>query len=163
MNFINQKLKQLRLDLGLSVDQVVFQLSRSGELISADDLCEYEIGRPVRSKAFLALCGIYFVADIPSVFLSDVLYAKSQWDKGTYEDYFNSRTVNEKYELLFCHGIPNFVGYEKELSDDVFFGQAIEFDSLSDFERSVIRFLRQLSEARQQQFLTLLMTQQDIP
>ena len=163
MDFINQTLKQLRLDLNLSVDQVVFQLSGSGAPISADDLSEYEIGRPVPSKAFLALCGIYLVADIPSVFLSDVPYAKSQWDKGTYEDYFNSRTVNEKYELLSCHGIPSFVGYEKELSDDVFFGQAIEFDSLSDFERSIIRFFRQLSEARQQEFLTLLMTQQDIP
>lgn len=163
MNFINQALKQLRLDLNMSIDKVVFQSNKTNTPISADDLLEYEAERPIRNKTFLSMCAIYFVADIPSAFLSNIPYAKSQWDKGTYEDYFNSRTVNEKYELLSCYGIPNFVGYEKELSDDVFFGQAIEFDSLSDFERSVIRFLRQLSEDQRQSFLTFLTSPSKAP
>ena len=156
MHDIGETLKALRSSNKLSAEDVVSRLKDRGIPISAKTLYGYENGQPVRSSTFLALCEIYSVKNVISTFLSSIPSSKSDWDKGDYEDYFNGRTVNEKFGLLSEHGIPSFDGYEKEKSSDVFFGLTASTDSFSDFEWEVIRRLRRLPKDQQQAFLLIL-------
>ena len=132
MNSIGKKLKELRSASKLSADDVVSKLKDRNIVISVKTLYGYENDQPIRSATFLALCEIYSVTDVFSTFLTSLPKSDFKWDDTYYEDYFNGRTVNEKYEVLSNLGIPSFDGYEKERSSDVLFGSIVHTPSSDD-------------------------------
>lgn len=132
MSSIGKTLKELRSSKKLSADDVVSQLKDRNIVISAKTLYGYENNQPIRSATFLALCEIYSVSDVFSTFLTSLPKSDFSWDDSYYEDYFNGRTVNEKFEVLSNLGIPSFDGYEKEKSSDVLFGSIVHTPSSDD-------------------------------
>lgn len=127
---IGSKLKELRLAKNMKGDEVVNRLKEKNIVISPKTLYGYENNvSPVRSSTFLALCEIYGVSNIFETFLNTIPNAHSQWEKDNYEDYFNGRSVNEKMNILIENGIPDFDGFEKEKSSDVFFGSSTSDDA----------------------------------
>lgn len=127
---IGSKLKELRLSKNMKGDEVVGRLKEKNIVISPKTLYGYENNvSPIRSSTFLALCDIYGVSNILKTFLGSIPSAQPQWEKDNYEDYFNGRSVNEKLDILVENGIPNFDGFEKEKSSDVFFGSSSTDDA----------------------------------
>lgn len=126
---IGHKLKDLRLSMNLTGEDVVTRLKEKNIVISAKTLYGYENNvSPVRSSTFLALCEIYGVSNVFDTFLSSLPEATFHWEKDNYEDYFNGRSVNEKFDILVENGIPSFEGFEGERSSDVFFGSSSNSD-----------------------------------
>lgn len=160
MNTIGSTLKALRKKSGLSADDVLSKLRERNIVISAKTLYGYENDMSIRSSTFLALCEIYSVSDIIGTFLSSIPKSPNNWEDTFYEDYFNGRTVNEKYQILQRLGIPSFDGMEAECSSDVFFGNQPSGNSsslvLSDLEKKIVTRLHQLSEEQQRAFLLIL-------
>ena len=149
---IGSKLKSLRAASGLSVEQVIRKLKERNIVISPKTLYGYENNIPIRSSVFMALCEIYGVSDILNAFLDSIPPASYEWFPSNYDDYFNGRTVNEKYEILSVNGIPDFKGYEQRCTSDIFFGNRVmcEAPSLSEPERQLLFSYRELNEEGQE-------------
>lgn len=149
---IGAKLKSLRTASGLSVEQVIGKLKERNIVISNKTLYGYENNIPIRSSVFLALCEIYGVSDILNTFLDTIPPASYEWYPSNYDDYFNGRTVNEKYEILSANGIPDFKGYEQRCTSDIFFGNRVmcESPSLSEQERQLLFSYRNLNDDGQE-------------
>lgn len=154
MDSIGKKLKELRSSKKMSANDVVSQLKDRNIVISAKTLYGYENDQPIRSSTFLALCEIYAVKNVLQTFLSAIPNASENWEPDYYEDYFNGRTVNEKYEVLSNCGIPTFSGYEKECASDVFFGSTHGSDSISNLDKRFSEVVQQMSEEQREALLS---------
>lgn len=157
MRSIGQTLKVLRTSSGLSVDDVLYRLRERNIVVSSKTLYGYENGNAIRSSTFLALCEIYSVTDVFATFLQGIPYAKEEWADTDYEDYFNGRTVNEKFDILVSLGIPSFSGYEQERSSDVFFGYDPVLPTENDWK--LLKAFHDADQDRQDIIRTLLKLQ----
>lgn len=153
MNSIGATLKSLRLSKNYSADYVVSKLKSKNIVISAKTLYGYENGTIIRSATFLALCEIYGVTDIAATFLPQISPASHDWAATDYEDYFNGRNVNEKYEILSALGTPSFSGYEQQCSSDVFFGRSSPQITPDDCESKLLDLYRKLNSEGQSKLL----------
>lgn len=145
MESIGNKLKELRASRKMSASDVVARLKERNIVISTKTLYGYENDQPIRSSTFLALCEIYDVKNVLQTFLSSIPNAIENWEPDYYEDYFNGRTVNEKFEVLSHCGIPTFAGHEKERASDVFFGSTNLSDNVSALDAGLFEQLAQLT------------------
>ncbi len=66
---IAKKLKALRIERNLEIEDVLVKLQEAGYEMSADNMLEYEAdARALEADTFLELCKIYEVDDIMAVF-----------------------------------------------------------------------------------------------